>query len=180
MESIYRKFYIRTPALRVLNSLLVLLWLAVVACHTNFDYKNQQKEISSLLEKTRKQNERLHYIKEHETELRQRFDLIFNYDGFPEDENVNEILGSAAAFLQELPLLMSEVQDEIQNREKQLQMLMKEINQQLHTTDEVTVFLIKENKMLDQLVLKVDYVSDRFTAWQLNAETIESAMRNYN
>lgn len=180
MESIYRKFYIRTPTLRVLNSLVVLLWLAVVACHTNFDYKNQQEEISSLLEKTRKQNERLRYIKEHETELRQRFDLIFNYDGFPEDENVNEILGSAAAFLQELPLLMSEIQDEIQNREKQLQMLMKEINQQLHTTDEVTVFLIKENKMLDQLVLKVDYVSDRFTAWQLNAETIESAMRNYN
>jgi hypothetical protein len=166
-----------------LNKFFVSLLIGslLLACHTDDSMRMHLAEVKDLLEQYKGQAQRLEEINNVNIgNLNHRLNLLKVFDGFKSNEDIMEVLASGLAFMQELPLMTEEINDELANNQQQLESLIKDMNQQLYTAEEVTLFLVLERTKFEQLLMKVDYVHDRFSAWQLNAETIESAMRNNN
>jgi hypothetical protein len=183
MELIYRRFYTPTRVLPALNSFFVsLLALTLLfSCKTDGAQRDQIADIKTLLKKCAEQKQRMEELNAEEIDkLNLRFNELAGFEGFINKHEILEILAAGKAFLSDLPMMTEEINNELANNQQQLQLLMKDLNQQLYTTEEVSLFLVQEKYKLEQLLMKVDYVRDRFSAWQLNAETIESAMRNTN
>lgn len=109
--------------------------------------------------------------------LQKRYERMLNAELPPDNEALPEVLASARLFLEEYPEDFRLLQIKHEQITQSLQQLENTAKQQQYSEAEWAIALQQQQEQLRLFYVDLAYVCDNFSAWLMNAETLEKALK---
>ncbi len=111
------------------------------------------------------------------SQLKKRYERLFEAELPSGNEAIPEVLESARLFLQEYPEDFRMLQYRHDQILESLHRLEHTAGQQQYSEAEWAIALSRQQDQLERFYIDLAYVCDNFSAWHMNAETLEKALK---
>lgn len=180
MAFIYPKSCTRIPVSTALYKAVIgiaLLFLGF-ACSGTLQNDAYRNDITALQEELSQKTACLETVDiEQFGLLQKRYERMFDADLPSGNEAIPEVLESARLFLQHYPEDFRVLQNRHEKIIQSLRQLENMANQQQFTEAEWAIALQHQQEQLRLFYADLAYVCDNFSAWLMNAETLEKAIK---